>query len=185
VRVSRFLILFMTISASLNIGEKRADLSGNGVNRSSLEIVLLSSQFKHATRKVINCEVTAYCTQACCNSGFVIENGEPVFKDWSNMVAAGNVKIDKLMSAGVDIAAVDTSVIPFGSLIKYEGKLYAALDRGSLIRGHAIDLAMRNHTEANLFGRKKNEIIEIFIPQNPQQTLSVILGLAMKYAYLI
>ena len=174
----------MIVGVSLHVEEKDESLSANGLSRSPLENILLSSQFKKATRKVIPVEVTAYCTQACCNSGFVIENGESVFRDWSNMVAAGNTKIDVLMAAGIDIVAVDTSVIPFGSMIRYEGKLYAALDRGSLIRGNSIDLAMRNHDIANMFGRKKNEMIEIIVPQNPQQALSVIFSLATKYALL-
>lgn len=183
-RVFRLMVLLLITGVSLHVDEKDKSLSENGERRSPLELILLSSQFKNSTRKVITGEVTAYCTQACCNSGFVIENGESVFRDWSNMVAAGNVKIDMLMAAGVEIAAVDTSVIPFGSLIRYEGKFYAALDRGFLIRGNSIDLAMRNHADANLFGRRKNEMIEIFIPQDPRQALSVILGLAGKYAML-
>jgi len=181
-KVLRFLVLLMIIGVSLHVEENDASLSGKEGQKAPLESILLSAQFRNATRKVITGEVTAYCTQACCNSGYVIENGESVFKDWSNMIAAGNEKIDVLMAAGVDIVAVDTSVIPFGSLIRYEGKLYAALDRGSRIQGNSIDIAMRNHADANLFGRRKNESVEIFIPQNPPQTLSVILGLAVKYA---
>jgi 3D (Asp-Asp-Asp) domain-containing protein len=175
-------MILMVMCSSLD-GERKGDQVKIGGARSPLERILQSPQFSTATRINIAAEVTAYCTEACCNSGFVHVNGTPVFIDWSNHIAAeGNVRIDQLMGAGVDLVAVDTSVIPFGSLIRYDGKLYAALDRGSLIRGNCIDIAMRHHSEANLFGRRKNEVIEVFVPRNPQQALSAILGLAVKYA---
>jgi 3D (Asp-Asp-Asp) domain-containing protein len=102
--------------------------------------------------------------------------------DWSNRIAAGPARIDDLMNAGIEVAAVDTSVIPFGSIIRYNGKLYAALDRGGLIKGNRIDLAKSDHVEASYFGRRKSQKVEVYKPENPE--LSSRLIMSMKFSSL-
>jgi 3D (Asp-Asp-Asp) domain-containing protein len=116
---------------------------------------------------LMDMEITAYCTGPCCNSMKTTNNvGVTSIIDWSNRIAAGPVRFDELHKEGIEVAAVDTDVIPFGSIIRYNDTLYAALDRGGLIKGERIDIAMLSHQGANIFGRKKNQTIEIYIPSD-------------------
>lgn len=149
---------------------------------SPLELLIQSNAYNKAEKIKLNSELTAYCTGPCCNTGYVIENGSPVLMDWSNKIAAGNISMQALISSGIRFAAVDTSVIPFGSIIIHNGIYYAALDRGGKIRGNRIDLGMITHSEAELFGRKSNETIEVIIPKDSRHALSMILDYAGKYS---
>jgi 3D (Asp-Asp-Asp) domain-containing protein len=90
--------------------------------------------------------------------------------------------MNALRAVGIDIAAVDTDVIPFGSIIKYNGKYYAALDRGYLIRGTDIDVAMQTHRTAEEFGRRKNQQVEVYVPADSKSALSLIFSIAECYA---
>jgi 3D (Asp-Asp-Asp) domain-containing protein len=146
-----------------------------------LNKMLSSSMFKNDP-EVILAEITAYCTGSCCNSEiYTDEDGSIHVTDWSNKIAAGPARIDELMNAGIEIAAVDTTVIPFGSIIRYNGKLYAALDRGGLIKGNRIDLAKNDHAEASLFGRRKLQRVEVYKPENPDISARQIMS--MKYSF--
>jgi 3D (Asp-Asp-Asp) domain-containing protein len=126
-------------------------------------------------------EVTAYCTGPCCNSGYFEENGTSVLRNWSNKIAAGNITMDELLSSGIRFAAVDTDVIPFGSVIIHRGIYYAALDRGGMIRGNNIDLGMMSHGDAEIFGRLRDETVEVIIPKDPRRAVSEIFGYAGKF----
>jgi 3D (Asp-Asp-Asp) domain-containing protein len=162
---------------------RTADANMQNINEHSmLEIILRSAPYTASHAIYINSELTAYCTEKCCNSGMIIENGESVYKDWSNKIAAGKVSMNALRAVGIDIAAVDTDIIPFGSIIKYDGKYYAALDRGCLIRGTDIDLAMQEHSAAEQFGRRKNQQVEVFVPADSKSALSLIFSIAESFA---
>jgi 3D (Asp-Asp-Asp) domain-containing protein len=173
---------FLCFSLIFTMHYRTADAYTQTINNHSmLEIVLRSAPFTASQGIYINSEITAYCTEECCNSGAIIENGEPVYKDWSNRIAAGKVSMNALRAVGIDIAAVDTNVIPFGSIIKYNEKYYAALDRGFLIRGTNVDLAMQTHSTAEQFGRRKNQQIEVFVPADSKSALSLIFSIAESY----
>lgn len=54
--------------------------------------------------------------------------------------------------------AVDPTVIPYGSLIKYNGVTYTAEDTGGMIKGNKVDIFMNTLEECLTFGRKDIEI---------------------------
>lgn len=60
--------------------------------------------------------------------------------------------------------AVDPKIIPLGSLIKINGKLYPADDTGGAIKGRRIDLRLNSRNEAILWG-KRWMVVKVFIKE--------------------
>ena len=163
-----FLLLFTAIQGSQEIPSESC----------SLVRIIDSDIFRGAERCRMNCELTAYCPEACCNSVIVSGGGVSRVDNWAGRIAAGDVTIEQLSRAGIGIAAVDRSVIPYGSVIRYNGRMYAALDCGGQIKGLRMDICVPTHAEANLFGRRKGQTVEVIIPQNPSLALKEIIGRA-------
>jgi len=65
--------------------------------------------------------------------------------------------------------AVDPKVIPLGSTVRVNGKIYIAQDTGRLIKGNRIDVYFDNHKEACKFGR---QIVEVEIVHIPRQIIT-------------
>lgn len=89
--------------------------------------------------------VTHYCgCVTCCGSW---SSGSE-----SDAVGAAGTKLTPYYSV-----AVDTSVIPFGTILHdADGNEYKAEDTGSAIKGYRIDLFIGNHAEAIELGVKRN-----------------------------
>ena len=84
---------------------------------------------------------TAYCNcSKCCGK-------------W----AGGPTASGKMPQAGRTIA-VDPKVIPLGSQVKINGKIYIAEDTGSAIKGKKIDIYYDSHSAANNWGRRSIEV---------------------------
>ena len=84
---------------------------------------------------------TAYCNcSKCCGK-------------W----AGGPTASGKMPQAGRTIA-VDPNVIPLGSQVKINGKIYIAEDTGSAIKGKKIDIYYDSHSAANNWGRRSIEV---------------------------
>lgn len=84
--------------------------------------------------------LTAYCAcEKCCGK--------------SDGITASGVKAVE----GVTIAA-DTSVLPFGTKVKIDGKIYTVQDRGGAIKGKRIDVYFDSHQKALEFGKQTKEI---------------------------
>jgi 3D (Asp-Asp-Asp) domain-containing protein len=98
-------------------------------------------------RKTMTVVATAYCScKSCC--GIYAENRpNGVVYTASGAVAKANHTI-----------AVDTSIIPFGTKVLYNGTEYVAEDTGSAIKGNKIDIYFDNHSDALSWGKR---IIEI------------------------
>lgn len=90
---------------------------------------------------------TAYCPcEICC--GIYAENRpEGVVYTASGAVAKANHTI-----------AVDTSVIPFGTQLKYGDVIYVAEDTGGAIKGNRIDIYFNDHSEALSWGKRTIEL---------------------------
>ncbi len=54
--------------------------------------------------------------------------------------------------------AVDKSVIPLGSKVLINGKVYVAEDVGGAIKGKKIDIFFNSHSEALAFGKQKGKV---------------------------
>lgn len=50
--------------------------------------------------------------------------------------------------------AADTSVLPFGTQVVINGKVYTVEDRGGAIRGNRIDIYFASHQEALIYGKR-------------------------------
>lgn len=97
-------------------------------------------------------KLTAYCPcEICCGYWATVrpkdKNGTPIIYTSSGAVA----------KAGTTIA-VDPNVIPYGSKIKINDKIYIAQDSGSAITGKKIDIYSDNHNEALEHGVKEAEV---------------------------
>ena len=96
--------------------------------------------------------LTAYCScEKCC--GIWAEN-RPVDADGNEIVigAAGDA-----LTAGYSVA-VDSDLIPYGTVILIDGKEYEAQDSGGAIKDKRIDVYLNSHTEALEFGVQYAEI---------------------------
>lgn len=114
------------------------DLSDISVEESEQIIRTEEREEELKPMKVI---ATAYCScEKCC--GAWAENRE------NGIVYTASGAIAK---AGHTIA-VDTSVIPFGSVVLIDGIEYVAEDTGGAIQGNRVDIYFDSHDEALQFG---------------------------------
>lgn len=89
-------------------------------------------------------ELTAYCPcPICCG----------IYSNMENPTTASGTRATQ----GRTIAT-DTKIIPFGSKVVINGKIYTAEDTGSAIKGNRIDIFYESHTEALYFGRQKAQV---------------------------
>ena len=98
--------------------------------------------------------ITAYCPCVRCCGIWSAEHPSRIGTDFVQRTASGTIP-----TAGRTIA-VDTSVIPFGTVIFIDGREYVAEDRGGAIRGNRIDIFFNCHQEALNWGVQR---IEVFI----------------------
>ena len=99
-----------------------------------------------------NFELTAYCPcEICCGEYAknrpIDENGKPIVYGSTG----------ERLTSGYSIA-VDPDVIPYGSEVIIDGKLYKAQDCGGAIKGNKIDVYFDNHRDAANFGRQTKEV---------------------------
>lgn len=99
------------------------------------------------TSYTMTVEATAYCPCSKCCGVYAENRPNGIVYTASGAVAKANHTI-----------AVDTSVIPFGTQIKYGDVIYTAEDTGSAIKGNRIDIYFDDHTSALNFGRQTIEI---------------------------
>ena len=91
-----------------------------------------------AYRYVGECTITAYCPcEACCGQ-------------WADGLTATG------LPAGPGVVAVDPAVIPLGSTVVIDGQRYLAADTG--VTGHAVDVCMGTHEEAEAFGVRREAV---------------------------
>jgi len=145
---------------------------------SFIERQLSARNFRNGRSLGLICEITAYCPGPCCNTAHVQGEDGVVSRDWSDRLAVGGLSIRALLREGVRPAAVDTSYIPFGSIIEYDGVLYVALDRGGAIKGGRLDLAMPTHGECIDFGRRTGCPVTVHVPNSPSL---VVMALKKKF----
>lgn len=89
-------------------------------------------------------EITHYCTcSQCCGA-------------YANGITATGTRATPGRTA-----AVDPTVIPYGTVIRIGGKEYIAEDCGAAIQGHRIDLLCESHEAALQAGRYETEVIRI------------------------
>lgn len=97
-------------------------------------------------------KLTAYCPcEICCGYWATVrpkdKNGTPIIYTSSGDIA----------KAGTTIA-VDPNVIPYGTKIKINDKIYIAQDSGSAITGKKIDIYTTSHNVALEHGVKEAEV---------------------------
>lgn len=96
--------------------------------------------------------LTAYCScSKCC--GIWGEN-RPLDEEGKEVVVGST---GKRLYAGRSIA-VDPSVIPYGTEVIIDGKVYVAEDCGGAIKGNRIDVYFDDHESALEFGRQTKNI---------------------------
>lgn len=92
--------------------------------------------------------VTAYCDCArCCT--------------YANQPTASGVYCH---SGYITTCASDTSVLPFGTIILVDGRLYVCEDTGSAVIGNHVDLYFDSHDEVESYGSNYQEIYIVEFP---------------------
>jgi 3D (Asp-Asp-Asp) domain-containing protein len=75
---------------------------------------------------------------------------------WADGITAS---LKSVWTNGMRLAAADTRILPFGSIISVpgyaEGDVIPVLDRGGAIKGHRLDLLYPTHEIALQWGVKK------------------------------
>ena len=84
------------------------------------------------------------CVQCCGNTLGITASGTHVHYD----------------EYGETTCAVDTSVIPFGTRLLINGRIYVAEDRGSAVIGNHVDLYFPTHQEAYEYA---TQYVEVFV----------------------
>lgn len=88
-------------------------------------------------------KTTGYCKcEACCGA----------WSDEEATTASGEKATE-----GVTVAA-DTSVLPFGSIVRINGEEYEVQDTGSAVNGNTIDIYYNEHTDALAHGVQYAEV---------------------------
>lgn len=102
---------------------------------------------KSTTKKQTTVNTGGWKTMTVNASAYtLVEHGD-------KLGGSGLTSIGKVPTANRTIA-VDPKVIPYGSLIKYNGVTYVAEDTGGMIKGNKVDIFMNTLDEAVRFGRK-------------------------------
>lgn len=86
-------------------------------------------------------KLTAYCPCSKCNG------------KWAGGITSTGAK-----AQANHTIAVDPSVIPYGSKVKINDKIYVAEDCGGAIKGNRIDIYFASHDEALDFGVQYAEV---------------------------
>lgn len=126
----------------LTIDELRANLDAIGYEPPTAEPVDVNpvTEWKSLGTYL----VTAYCgCESCCG-------------EWS---AETPTTASGVTAHANHTIAVDTDVIPFGSIIQIDGIDYVAEDTGSAIQGECIDIYFDNHSDALAYGIQEHEIL--------------------------
>ena len=88
-------------------------------------------------------ELTAYCgCELCCGA----------WSDEKSTTASGT------HAAEGRTVAVDTDIIPLGSIVEIDGHEYVAEDTGAAIQGERIDIYFTSHNDAVEFGRQSGQV---------------------------
>lgn len=91
--------------------------------------------------KTMTVIATAYCPcERCCGK-------------WADGITASGVKAKANRTI-----AVDKNIIPLGTSVIINDKIYVAEDTGSAIKGNKIDIYFDSHEQALEFGRQTIEI---------------------------
>lgn len=102
--------------------------------------------------KIQTFEITAYCPcEICCGE---YANNRPIDENGKSIVYGST---GERLTSGYSIA-VDPNVIPYGSEVIIDGKIYKAQDCGGAIKGNRIDVYFENHQEAASFGRQTKDV---------------------------
>lgn len=96
--------------------------------------------------------LTAYCScEKCCDYWATIrpkdEQGNPIVYTASGAIAQENHTV-----------AVDPTLIPYGTKLLINGKIYVAEDCGGAIEGNRIDIYFSSHEEAVKFAVQYAEV---------------------------
>ena len=138
------LIFFILLGISIFIGPASSHFKKENYKANSyIDVNNLKSSYN-----IDGFRVTAYCPYKCCNG------------PWEGLTATGRT-MEYYIKRGINIAAVDPGVIPLGSKIRYKGKVYHAVDTGSLIKGKKVDILLPAHELTVRFGVKENQSIGI------------------------
>lgn len=91
-------------------------------------------------------KTTAYCTCVKCCGIWSQDHPSRVGTDYVQKTASGTIP-----TAGRTVA-VDTDVIPFGTVLIIDGHEYVAEDTGGAVNGNVIDIYFDSHESACEYG---------------------------------
>ena len=103
----------------------------------------------YSTTKLGKFYITAYCNcSKCCGK-------------WANGKTASGTTCH---TGTITTCAVDPKVIPMGTIIEVDGKLYRAEDTGSAVKGNHIDIYLTDHKQVQKFNSHYSVIYKASFP---------------------
>lgn len=98
-----------------------------------------------------NFKITFYCPCYSCSEGWGSAVSNPCSSSIHNLSGNSGAVANHTI-------AVDPSVIPFGTAVVINGKIYVAEDRGGGVRGKHIDIYVRQHSDIYKQGFNSAEV---------------------------
>ena len=148
-----FLIFIVLVSTK----EEPKDIAVRETTQTEKHMQVLSVEEESPIRLnyIGNFKLTAYCPcSKCCGKWGknrpADEAGNDIVYTASGAIAQANKTV-----------AVDTDIIPYGTILLIDGEEYIAQDTGSKVKGQVIDIYFETHEEAENYGCKYQEIYAV------------------------
>ncbi len=107
-----------------------------------------------------NFKLTAYCPcSKCCGEWGKNRPTDDAGNDIVYTASGATAQANKTV-------AVDTDIIPYGTILLIDGEEYIAQDTGSKVKGQVIDIYFENHEDAENYGCKYQEIYAVEVVNN-------------------
>lgn len=160
------IVLFLTIAVyigflvfivSVSTKEEPKDIAVRTTTQAEKNMQVLSVEEELPVRLeyIGNFRLTAYCPcSKCCGKWGKNRPKDEAGNDIVYTASGATAQANKTV-------AVDTNVIPYGTILLIDGQEYTAQDTGSKIKGQVIDIYFDNHVEAENYGCKYQEIYAV------------------------
>ncbi len=144
-----FIILVGTMKNEIEVQETTTQAEKN------TQVLSVEEESPIRLNYIGNFRLTAYCPcSKCCGKWGknrpTDEAGNDIVYTASGAIAQANKTV-----------AVDTDIIPYGTILLIDGEEYTAQDTGSKVKGQVIDIYFENHEDAENYGCKYQEIYAV------------------------
>ncbi len=160
------IVLFLTIAiyigflvfiVSVSTKPEPKDIAMRETTQTEKHMQVLSVEEESPIRLnyIGNFRLTAYCPcEKCCGKWGKNRPTDEAGNDIVYTASGATAQANKTV-------AVDTDIIPYGTILLIDGQEYIAQDTGSKVKGQVIDVYFENHEDAESYGCKYQEIYAV------------------------